>query len=44
MEKKLEDYLHLYLGCDCLVRGDDGGPIKLTGVSYDDTERCYGKG
>ena len=34
MEKKLKDYLHLYLGCDCIA---DGITFKLNGVQLTDT-------
>lgn len=36
MDKKIEDYLHLYLGCECLVYDDDNldkfGYAKLSGT------------
>ncbi len=36
MEKKIEDYLHLYLGCECKSQGQEkDGTLKLTGVSYE---------
>lgn len=43
MEKKIEDYLHLYLGVMCQVESFNE-PHKLTGISYDDTDGklwCY---
>lgn len=35
---KLEQYLHLYLGCDCVVAGHIQ---KLTGISYDGTQNTW---
>ena len=40
MKKELKDYLHLYLGCECFVMGEEG-IFKLTGISYDDTQRTW---
>jgi len=50
MKKELKDYLHLYLGCECAVTGvskNNNETFKLTGISYDDTQRiwwCYFEG
>jgi len=43
---ELKDYIHLYLGCYCVCQGYEG-EHKLTGISYDDTQRqwwCYFEG
>ena len=34
MSNKLKDYLHLYIGCECIA---DGNRFKLHGVSFTDT-------
>lgn len=50
MKKELKNYLHLYLGCECAITGvseNDKESFKLTGISYDDTQRlwwCYFEG
>lgn len=44
MEKSIKDYLHLYLGCGCAVTGvseNDNETFKLTGISYDDTQKTW---
>lgn len=38
--KEIKDYLHLYLGCECKRMGE-ATTSKLTGVSYDDTQRIW---
>lgn len=36
-EKKIQDFLHYYIGADCWVQGQiEEKPIKLTGISWDD--------
>jgi hypothetical protein len=39
MSKKIEDYLHLYIGCQCQHCGEVDETKKLTGISFDDTQR-----
>src|SRR5688500_16365899 len=43
MPKDIKDYLHLYLGCNCQQMGqeDETKVYKLTGISYDDTQRQW---
>lgn len=44
MEKNIKDYLHLYLGCECILHDSFSrfdGCHKLTGVSYDDTKKDW---
>lgn len=38
--KQIKDYLHLYLGCDCVIKGEEEVK-KITGISYDDTQRIW---
>lgn len=40
---ELKDYLHLYIGCKCVIEefGAPLEPLELTGVSYDDTNKTW---
>lgn len=40
-KKGIEDYLHLYLGCECEVQNGSEVPLKLTGLSYDGTQNIW---
>jgi hypothetical protein len=41
--KNIKDYLHLYIGCQCQMMGqeDETQTFKLTGVSFDDTQNVW---
>jgi hypothetical protein len=40
MKKELKDFLPFYLGCECERQGEPV-PAKLTGISYDDTQKIW---